>query len=230
MPVSKEKRRLRRSQRRMLCVPTTLDEIDALIALASTPEMQESSRNHVPGPTRAQPIRLAEYHVAKLFNKRFRMLCAERPGEFTFEPLLADAGVLVGRSFRFECNRLIGRTEWLNPSERHATNPGIWADGGWANGGYGGWQPAVAAETAPAPNTDAADNQSTNSGGWGSSTGWDGEGAWGTEFLDPALTYSHPVLPPKRMVAPLAAWTYEYEGSREHDDEGDETDEDALSS
>ncbi|KAJ7822133.1 hypothetical protein B0H13DRAFT_1920316 [Mycena leptocephala] len=257
MPLGEEKRRLQYRQRRMLRVPKTLDEIDALIALASTREMQESSRNHVPGPTRAQPIRLAEYHVAKLFYKRFRKLFAERPGEFSFEPrtltrgniypcyplifthlalVLSDAGVRVGRSFRFECNRLIGRTEWLNPSERRAPNPAMWADGGWANGGYGGWEPApMPAESAPAPDTEAAaadDDGSTSSGGWGSGTGWDGVGAWGTEFFDPTLTYSRPVLPQQRVVAPLAAWAWaQPDGwSEDHGSTQGETDEDSLSS
>ncbi|KAJ7908805.1 hypothetical protein B0H13DRAFT_1878345 [Mycena leptocephala] len=241
MPLGEEKRRLQYHQRRMLHVPKTLDEINALIALASTREMQESSRNHVPGPTRAQPIHLAEYHVAKLFYKRFRKLFAERPGEFSFEPrtltrVLSDAGVRVGRSFRFECNRLISRTEWLNPSERRAPNPAMWADGGWANGGYGGWEPApMLAESAPAPDTEAAaadDDGNTSSGGWGSGTGWDGVGAWGTEFLDPTLTYSRPVLPQQRVVAPLAAWAWaQPDGwSEDHGSTQGETDEDSLSS
>ncbi|KAJ7813586.1 hypothetical protein B0H13DRAFT_1925351 [Mycena leptocephala] len=227
MPISTRNRRLQCQQRRMLCVPRTLAKINALIALASTPDMQESSRGHIPGPTHDATTRRAEYYVAKLFSKRFRMLRQE-------SPVLCDAGVLVGRSFRFECNRLLGRTEWVNPSERRQPNPGI-----WAYGGYGGWLPDVAIQLATDTPTaaDAANNEddagsgeetAESSGGWGTTQGWGEVGGWGNNNIgayDPGLSYSRPAPRYKMCGLPLPAWRCD--GSEEDDVEEEEEEEEA---
>ncbi|KAJ6479435.1 hypothetical protein C8R47DRAFT_1218993 [Mycena vitilis] len=168
-----------------LQVPRSRDRIDALLALASTHDVQVAAIAHVPSarPTK-RSLREAERYAARKLHRRFKKLLW--PGtEYQFDPravtkVFADAGVLVGYEFRDECNRCIGRTEEGVVATARSGEGTPWTGSGlrpWDNSwGGGGW--------GSGSNTDGADADGAACAGagetWGGGHGGWGPGAWGS--------------------------------------------------